>query len=218
MAPIDPAALTTVHVRRAAAGDAGSVEWLVERLTPLLLSQAEWRMGPLLRRSYDPRDIVHEAWMVLLPRIEQLAPRDGRLTPVLLKFLSSTILGKVRNLLRREIRRLGDGGGRSGAAAAGAGQPETLAGPRSEVVSSVVRRERVCQVTEALAALPEIDREVLLLRGIEQLEPADVAERLGISRDALSKRYRRALARLGEAMPDSVFSELVPDEGGDATR
>ncbi|MFN3241767.1 MAG: RNA polymerase sigma factor [Planctomycetota bacterium] len=210
----DPGALTTLHARRAADGDDGSVAWLVERLTPLLVAQADWRMGPVLRRCHDPRDVVQEAWMVLLPRLAGVEPRDGRLTPVLLKFLSSTILGKVRNLLRREVRRATA----SLDALPAAAPPEALAGPRSEVVSSVVRRERVCKVREVLDELGDDDREVLLLRGIEQQDAEVVAERLGITRDALSKRYRRALARLGQGLPDSVFSELAAEADRDEVR
>lgn len=201
--PADPVMLTSLHARKAADGDRSSIEWLVGRFQPLLLAQADWRLGPVLRRTCDPCDLVHEAWLVLLPRLQELPARDGRLTPVLLRFLSTTILGKVRNLLRREVRR-----GTSGNVDLGDEGSEIVGGPRSEVVSAVVRRERGCQVREALDALADTDREIVLLRGIEQLDAGLVADRLAISREAVSKRYRRALARLCEQLPDSVFEEL----------
>ena len=83
--------------------------------------------------------------------------------------------------------------------------------PRSEVIASVVRREMSCQVQDALAELPDQDREIILLRGIEQQDPEIVAQLYDISRGALSKRYNRALARLRQRLPDSVFAELLDD-------
>lgn len=204
--PEDPDLLTSMHVQRAVHGDEDSIAWLISRLAPVLLAQAEWRLGPMLRRHYDPHDLVHEAWLVLLPRMATLPPRDGRMTPVLLRFLSTTILSKARNLLRREARRSLDEG-----SAAEQDAPEP-AGPRSEVVSAVVRSERDSSVRAALEELPEEDRKLVLMRGVEQLPAEDVAAQLSISRDALSKRYRRALARLCERLPGSVFDELTGQE------
>ena len=205
-----PGMATSLHVRRAVDGDDDSIAWLVDRLRPLLLAQAAWRLGPGLRRVCEPEDLVHEAWLVLLPRLGSLPPRDGRLTPVLLSFLSTTILHKANNLLRREARRklagheVADSHGDDDS-------PIELGGPRSEVIASVVRREMSCQVQDALAELPDQDREIILLRGIEQQDPEIVAQLYDISRGALSKRYNRALARLRQRLPDSVLAELLDD-------
>lgn len=192
---------TSLHVRRALGGNTLSTEWLVERLHPLLLAQANWRLGPLLRRTYDAADLVHEAWLVMLPKLGSLTINDRRATPVLLRYLSSVILGKVRNLLRREVRRSMPGTSDVGAT------PDPTS-PHTEVVAAVVRKERQCLVREVLAEMSDGDREILLARGIEQLDPAEAAAQFGISRDTLSKRYRRALGRLRQRLPESVFAEL----------
>lgn len=49
---------TTPHVRRAIGGDHASMGWLVERFSPLLLLQAEYRLGRTLRGRFDPEDLV----------------------------------------------------------------------------------------------------------------------------------------------------------------
>ncbi|MCA8975750.1 MAG: sigma-70 family RNA polymerase sigma factor [Planctomycetes bacterium] len=201
--PPDPGQATSLHVNRAVAGDTASTSWLIERLNPLLLAQAAFRMGPELRRTYDPADLVHEAWLVLLPRLGSLPPRDGRLTPVLLSYLSTTIINKLNNLIRRELRRRLHHG-----ATTDDDPVADLAGPRSEVISAIVHREAQSQVRDLLEELPQQDREILLLRGIEQQPTEDVAAMLELSHEAVYKRYSRALQRLRQRLPDSVFAEL----------
>jgi RNA polymerase sigma-70 factor (ECF subfamily) len=74
------------------------------------------------------------------------------------------------------------------------------AGPR--------REERRALVREALERLPERDREVLVLRQLEELTVAEVAAVLGIGEKAVYARQLRALERLR--------ADLGPDfgEGG----
>jgi len=53
---------------------------------------------------------------------------------------------------------------------------------------------------QALAAMSDLDREVLILRHGEGLANAEVAEVLGVEPDAASKRYGRAVRRLCEQL------------------
>ncbi len=64
-----------------------------------------------------------------------------------------------------------------------------------------VRNELLEQLREALHALGALDREVLILRHLEELGNNEVADILGIDKYAASKRYIRALARLRRVMP-----------------
>ncbi len=199
----DAEEVTTVHVRRARDGDRDAASRLVERLTPVLLAQAAWRLGPRLRRIKDPEDLVAEAWLTLLPRLATLPPRDGRYTPVLLRFLGTTILHRVNALARHQLRR--------DTATAGAEPEATGPTPSIEitgVVTAAMRRERHDALHDALLALPTQDREIVFLRGIEQQENRVVAELLGITPEAAAMRYHRALRRLRERLPGSVFEEL----------
>lgn len=195
-----PGQATSMHVNRAIDGDSRSLDWLVERLDPLLQAQASYRMGPIQQRICDPRDVVQEAWLVLLPRLGSLPPRDGRMTPVLLSFLSTTIINKLNNVLRAELRR------DNHEAEAAHAQPDAL----DEVAARVEQRETQTHVNEAIAELVTQDREILILRGIEQRPADEVAQLLDLSKHAVHKRYSRALERLRARLPHSVFGEL-PD-------
>src|ERR1043165_8223664 len=88
-------AMTSFHVRRAIDGDGTSLSWTITHLTPLLEAQASYRTGSILRRFIDPSDVVAEVWMIALPRLRDLRPRDGRYAPVLMKFLSSALLRRI---------------------------------------------------------------------------------------------------------------------------
>ena len=69
------------------------------------------------------------------------------------------------------------------------------------------RRELARRVRQAMAALAEADRDILLLRNFEGLSNQEVAQLLGIMQSAASQRYGRALLRLRTLLIDGGFSE-----------
>jgi RNA polymerase sigma-70 factor, ECF subfamily len=62
------------------------------------------------------------------------------------------------------------------------------------------RKELAIQIREIVDELNESDREIVLLRFVEELSNAEVAELLGIEPEAARKRHGRALRRLFEKM------------------
>jgi RNA polymerase sigma-70 factor (ECF subfamily) len=199
----DPSGQTSVQLRAALAGDEASLGWLVQHLSPLLYAQARWRLGGLLGHACDPDDLVQDAWLVALPHLHELQPRDGRATPVLLRFLSTTILNRINNLAKAQLRH-GGAVHDAGTTGAATGVAERITG----VVTAAVREERRRLVLEAIDALDPIDREVLLLRAVEQRSGRTTAELLRISVDAVAMRYGRARQRLRARLSDSLLGEL----------
>lgn len=63
-----------------------------------------------------------------------------------------------------------------------------------------MRKERDSDLSRALAQIPELDREILVLRHFEELTNAEVAAVLALSPTAASNRYVRALRRLRTVM------------------
>jgi RNA polymerase sigma factor (sigma-70 family) len=204
--------LTSIHVRRAEEGDAASLEWIVKRFSPLLLAQARFRLGERLRRLHEPEDLVNEVWARALPRLSRLGSRDGRHTPVLLHFLATTLLNRVNDWLKVEIA--GPRGRLRVDRPAGTETSDWLAKFPADsigVVTSVVRRERDGTIAKALEELDPADREIIVLRAIEQNPGSMVAAMLKLSEKAVSMRYRRALERLRTRIPGSVFEEISAD-------
>jgi len=196
---------TTLHVGRALAGDLASLAWLVQRLTPLLLAQASYRLGSRLRRHVDAEDLVNDVWLRALPHLRAAAAPAGRLTPPLMRFLAAILLRRVRDLYEKHI---------AGKPAVHPSPPrdmpslDTIAHEHSGVITKAMRGERTSLVSAAIAGLEDIDRTVLLLRGIEQRDNEEVAELLGLEPGTASARYRRALQRLRRELPESVFDEF----------
>lgn len=192
--------LTSLHIARAVDGDATSRAFLVERFSPVLMAQAEYRLRGELRASVEPADLVHDVWLVTLPRLPDLQARDGRWTPVVLRFLATTLMRKVQGLLRARIAAPTD--------AATSGDLAALARDPG-VVTQVLHGERAQAVRMAIDALPADQRELLVLRGVEQLSNGAIARKLGIPDYEATRRYQRALASLRAALPGSLFDELV---------
>ena len=64
----------------------------------------------------------------------------------------------------------------------------------------MVRQELSLQLEQALSGMNEIDREVLALRHFEELTNRETAQIIGISEQAASVRYMKALGRLKHVM------------------
>lgn len=198
-----PTDLTTVHVHRAVGGDAASRTFLITKFTPWLLVQARYRLTGAAARSCEPEDLVQETWAVTLPRLQDLRTRENRLTPVLLKFLATTLLRIATQAMRKHLRRR-TADLELGADDAVAQLPDDCSG----IVTQLCRRDREDRVAAAIAALPKEEQEVLVLRGIEQHGNREVAQMLGVDDSTITRRYQKALETLRASLPDSIAAEL----------
>jgi RNA polymerase sigma factor (sigma-70 family) len=75
-------------------------------------------------------------------------------------------------------------------------------------LTAACRRERDSEVAKRLAALDDKDREIIVLRAIEQNTNPAAARLLGLTESAVAARYRRALDRLRRKLPGSVFDDV----------
>jgi RNA polymerase sigma-70 factor (ECF subfamily) len=187
-------------------GEPPSLDWIAARFSPLLLAQASHRLRGPLRQVIEPEDLVQDVWVRALPNLAGLQPRDGRLTPVVVKFLGTALLNRLNSLLQKRLEsgRGGDSAGDEPGAA--------LDDDATRALTRIVRAERASAVRAAIEELAEEDRAVVVLRGIEQNPVQEVAVLLGMLPNTVTVQYRRALEKLRAKLPGSVFDEFPEAE------
>ena len=85
---------------------------------------------------------------------------------------------------------------------------EELSKTVTGVVTRVARQEIRDAVWRSLERLGDSDRELIVLRGIEQHPYREIAAVVGGEPKSLAVRYCRALQKLRSELPDSVFTEF----------
>ena len=187
-------------LRAAGQGDRSALSELIETHRDYLRRVIDLRMDPALRGRVDPSDIVQETQMVASNRMNDFVQRRPASFKLWLRGEAIQQIGaQYRRHVkadRRSVRRecsISDASSMMLARGLLAGAPSKIA----------AQKEMAQRVRELVEQLPEIDREILLLRYIEQLSNAEAAELLDIDPDTARKRHGRALKRLLSAMVDS---------------
>ena len=180
---------------QARAGTAGAVNRLLERHRAYLCRFVELRLDPQLQARVDPSDVVQEAQMEAVRRLDAYlgdAPMPFRLwlrqiAQDRLLMLRRRHAGAARRSVAREVS-LPDRSSRDLA--------RKLLSGQSSPSEQMVRRELAERVRQAVAQLSDLDREIVLLRNFEGLSNQEAATVLDIEPATASQRYGRALLRL----------------------
>ncbi len=171
-----------------------------------LLRTVALRLDTRLLSKVDCDDILQEAFVTAARRIEDYLDRPTVPIFVWLRQITTQVLidthrrylsAKMRDVRQEVTRRRTEGQGSSSPYLV-----SHLADSLTSPSQCAVRQELLADMRAALEQLGETDREVLILRHLEELSNNEVAAILGIDKYAASKRYLRALTRLRGAMPD----------------
>jgi RNA polymerase sigma-70 factor (ECF subfamily) len=186
---------------RAAAGDASATRQLFNGCRHRLRRMIAVRMDPRLATRLDPSDVVQEALMEASSRLPRYVQEP---TVSFYPWVRALAIERLIDAHRRHLA-----GKRSPdvEAALPAGSIWKLAqqlavsssGPQERSVAKE-ERERLYQ---ALQRLSPKDREVLVLRYLEQLSTEETAAVLGLRESAVKMRHLRALERIRNLMQDS---------------
>jgi RNA polymerase sigma-70 factor (ECF subfamily) len=184
-------------LQRAGAGDTAARQQLLLRHQQRLRQMVAVRIDRRLAARVDPSDLVQEVLMDAHEKLsDYLRKRPLPFYPWLRRLAWERLVRLHRRHLqadRRSVRREEQPPLPDESAAALA---ERLGGKGSGLSGQAVRQELRDRLQAALAKLGERDREVLVLRYLEQLSTADIAAVLGISPGAVRVRHTRALTRL----------------------
>jgi RNA polymerase sigma-70 factor (ECF subfamily) len=175
---------------RARGGDRTALEQLLQEIAPLVQ-----RFGlRMCRHQADAEDVLQDT---LLAVVHHLGEFEGRSS------LASWVFMLARTACARRRR----------GAKNRPHLPEEAAGDRpalgSDPEAAADQGELRAALEQALQALPEDQREVLLLRDMEGLSAAEAAESVGISVEALKSRLHRARAGLRKAF-DAALARAAP--------
>jgi RNA polymerase sigma-70 factor (ECF subfamily) len=180
-------------------GTPRAFEELFGRHRPLIRRFVELRLDNVLRSRIDASDVVQETQLEAfrrLPDFLQRQPMPFRL------WVRKTAYERLLTLRRQHVTAaarsvvrelpLPD---RSSVLLAG-----QLASPGPTPSQELALRELVQQVRVAIAQLPDVDREILLMRHYEELSYQEISQILDIQSAAARKRYGRALLRLHQLL------------------
>ena len=173
-----------------------------------LTSLAQKRLNPILLKRMSVEDVVSETYVNAAKRLDYFAAHDD--VPVYYK-LRTILLQTICDIERRHLQAQGrdaykelrvesgesegDGAGSDGEACVGE-LPADITSP----VSRVDREERHAILRRALAAMPENDRAILVMRHFDGMGNSECAAAFGLTEKAASIRYVRALERLQQKL------------------
>ena len=168
-----------------------------------LSALTEKRLNPILLKRLNVEDVLSEAYANAAKRLPYFAAHDD--VPIYYK-LRTILLQTLADIERRNLK------------AQGRDIYKEVESPKSEVhdqdispfdnipaditspASRVDRNERHAILRRALAAMPENDRAILVMRHFDGMGNSECAAALGLTEKAASIRYVRALERLQQKL------------------
>jgi len=171
-----------------------------------LFALAEKRLNPILLKRMSAEDVLSETYANAAKRLDYFAAHDD--VPIYYK-LRTILIQTIADIERHHLKAQGrdaykelrvESGGLS--VAGEEAQPDggvcvgELPADITSPVSRVDRDERHAILRRALAAMPESDRAILVMRHFDGMGNSECAAALGIAEKAASIRYVRALERL----------------------
>ena len=175
-------------LRQARAGHAPALERLMRRHNRVLFRTAR----AILRDDAEAEDVVQDTYLRAFPALAAFRG-DSSLGTWLTRIAANEALMRRRRRLReaRVIALEGDG-----AEAAMDHVADQGIGPEAAALGGEMR----ALIEKRIDALPDLYREVFVLRAVEELSVAEAAAALGVSEAVVRTRFFRARAMLRSAL------------------
>ena len=139
-------------------------------------------------------DLTHDCFVALLERPRRFDP--GRAS------LRTYLFGAVRNLVWKRLRDEGH--------EAGGDVPDGIDGGAADQLGIIIEGERARAVERAVAELPPLQREALVLHEYEELPLADIAALSGVDAGTVKGRLFRARETLRRRLAPYLQSDAQP--------
>jgi len=174
-------------VVRARAGDRGAVEALLQRCLPGLKRWAHGKLPAYARGTLDTGDLVQEAALHAIGRLDVFEPRH---VGAMQAYLRQSVINRIRDEVRRVMRH-----------PAAAELTEEHPSDATSPLEAAIESESYERYRQALEKLGPRDREMIVARVEVQWSLSEIAQRFGMTTvDAARMAVTRAVRRLRSFM------------------
>src|SRR5262245_28202722 len=180
-------------------GDANAVERLLTVHREPLRRMIDLRLDPALAARVDASDIVQDVLLEAHRRLQDYLRKPAMPFHLWLRHIAKDHIIDAHRHERLAQRRSVDREQSMNAVRPGESSLEWAAqflDQEATPASAAIRQEMERKVQAAIAQLDEDDRDIILMRYVEQLPNQDVAATLGLTEAAASMRCLRAVRRL----------------------
>ena len=173
---------------------------LQAEVAPRLWAWAALHLGPELRTTVDPEDVLQEVTCRAWRRVTQFDPREGP--------FAAWAFGIARNVLGELLGQLARGTGirHAWSTSSWAQVPDDA----TRATARVAKSDHLAALVAWADGLDEPDRHLVLYKGLEGWSDARVGEMLGLSSNAVQKRWTNLRARLQHE--PRLLALLAPDQ------
>jgi RNA polymerase sigma-70 factor (ECF subfamily) len=176
---------------------------LLERFRDYLLLLARLQLGPQLQGKFDASDVVQQSLLEAYAKRDQFHGDEAERTAWLRQILAHNLADALRAFgqAKRDAgrERSLDAAIQESSARLGA----WLAAEQSSPSQRAERHEEAVRLAEALAELPEDNREALVMHYYESQPLAEVARRMGRTTASVAGLLKRGLKQLRERLHES---------------
>jgi RNA polymerase sigma-70 factor (ECF subfamily) len=185
-------------------GDRRALGELFDRHRERLWRMVRFRMDRRLASRIDPDDVLQEAYVAAASRLQHYGQNPDHSPFIWFRLIvGQTMIDIHRRHIGAQMRDA-DRDQRLAQArfpeSTGESLVAELLGSFTGPSTGAMRAEATEQLRTAIAAMSELDQEIIALRHFEDLTNAETAEALGIQPTAASNRYIRAIVRLRDIL------------------
>jgi RNA polymerase sigma-70 factor, ECF subfamily len=174
----------------------------LERFRDYLRLLARLQLDGRLQGKLDPSDLVQQTLLKAYQGLPHFRGQSaGEQAAWLRQILANTLANAIRDLARAKRDAALERSLEAGLADSSARLEAWLVADQSSPSQRAERNEQLLALSGALAALPDAQREVLVLRHCQGLSLAEISAHLGRSRASVASLLRRGLKELREHLP-----------------
>jgi RNA polymerase sigma-70 factor (ECF subfamily) len=182
---------TVELIIRARTGDQSAVEAILQRCLPSLKRWAHGRLPAAARGHLETADLVQDAAMHAIARLDSFEPRH---VGAMQAYLRQSVMNRIRDEMRRFARR-----------GATAEIPEDYASDEPSPLEQTLQNETYARYRAAMSGLKPRERELVIARVEAQWTAPEIAEHFGFSTvDGARMAVTRAMQRLSAAMKEQT--------------